>query len=719
MSVLRHSNQVFKTVSGLKPNVRDLKILDNTSHVHYLIIINVNRTGFVQSTIPITMLWLHQIKLQNSTYCQKFTKCNDLSFGPSCQTVGCLGTNGSCYFDLQNRQDQACSQILDKNNCNQMYLNYKQILCYWSTSCQSLSYSSCSQIENSTLCGLVDPCKWNSTACLPKKCSDQSVNECQSIYALETSTYTYCRLQTTKVTNTTWNQTCVDSNPLTLNLQNCYIGSAYQFSWNLTSKACAPCITIPKFAYIISYHSINKLYTLLYSSLKTTYHSIFIEEQFYHTEYYYLLQQKTKNLIMSKFSYQVQYVQKDQEYKNFKSQNQNQRDFNQRNSYHKPYPQRLKRVVQYEYKQINQPDNYVYDAQSILNCYKANKEPPAQIVDIMTQIPFLFSKTPQGPVSNEVQKSFSDEEPDWMQETTFNGDFEIKDIEQEIETRRIDYQKSHGTFEKKQEEKKTKEVPNTDDIEAQRQKYRKQKEEQEKQKQKELETQKQLEQLFNLQISIQPEIKAQKVLTVEEVEKNQLNADEDIAEMLGLTIEKSQYRPIQPPPNQRIIPQETIKKKPFSAQAILNSVQTTEKCWYYIDKNDNIQGGFCSNDMDIWFQQGYLMPDLLISWKQPNRWVFLEQFQLNLELVSQSKLPQDQAMEPQIDAQKTIQKKKQMVRNNQNWHTQNDQQKHYPKKKQYNKAIYSIGSRDQTRTTSQSMHNSGFNYDKNDFPQLQ
>ena len=57
----------------------------------------------------------------------------------------------------------------------------------------------------------------------------------------------------------------------------------------------------------------------------------------------------------------------------------------------------------------------------------------------MTQIPFLFSKTPQGPVSNEVQKSFSDEEPDWMQETTFNGDFEIKDIEQEIETRRIDY----------------------------------------------------------------------------------------------------------------------------------------------------------------------------------------------------------------------------------------------------------------------------------------
>jgi len=41
-----------------------------------------------------------------------------------------------------------------------------------------------------------------------------------------------------------------------------------------------------------------------------------------------------------------------------------------------------------------------------------------------------------------------------MQETDFVGTFEFKSIEEDLELKRIEYQKQHGTYDKKQEEKK-------------------------------------------------------------------------------------------------------------------------------------------------------------------------------------------------------------------------------------------------------------------------
>lgn len=76
-----------------------------------------------------------------------------------------------------------------------------------------------------------------------------------------------------------------------------------------------------------------------------------------------------------------------------------------------------------------------------------------EIAALLLKIPSHFVAKPLKPISFQTNHH-EDDNPEWMQETDFVGTFEFKSIEEDLELKRIEYQKQHGTYDKKQEEKK-------------------------------------------------------------------------------------------------------------------------------------------------------------------------------------------------------------------------------------------------------------------------
>lgn len=63
---------------------------------------------------------------------------------------------------------------------------------------------------------------------------------------------------------------------------------------------------------------------------------------------------------------------------------------------------------------------------------------------------------------------------------------------------------------------------------------------------------------------------------------------------------------------------------PFSKSRMAENSQ--EKVWVYLDDEKEIQGPFSTIDMDQWFNEGYLDPDLLVGLNYRDRLVPLKTF---------------------------------------------------------------------------------------------
>ncbi|CAD8088597.1 unnamed protein product [Paramecium primaurelia] len=332
--------------------------------------------------------------------------------------------------------------------------------------------------------------------------------------------------------------------------------------------------------------------------------------------------------------------------------------------------------------QINQPLNKIYDSQTLISAFQELLEPPKEIEEFLEKIPHLFSKASQKPlISSQISFSHIDEdEPQWMQS---NDNFQILDIENEIEKKRIEYQKQHGTFEKKQELKSKKQSEfiqeEISELQLAKEKYRQLREQEEKQLQVANETKAKLQELFSYSEleqskSVNPSINSQ-ILSVEEVEKQVLannnnkqtekilieqpqlkienyfsnfnnNETDDFFEQLeemGIHIQRKQQVPLQPVVK---ITREKITTTPFSLQAQLHTRSPQESLWYYIDNFGKIQGGFTTENMDQWFQHKYLKAKLNISWEVPGKWITLEQYLINLDQIEKKLLDPKCAMDP-------------------------------------------------------------------------
>ncbi|CAD8078773.1 unnamed protein product [Paramecium primaurelia] len=331
--------------------------------------------------------------------------------------------------------------------------------------------------------------------------------------------------------------------------------------------------------------------------------------------------------------------------------------------------------------QINQPQNKIYDSQTLISAYHELLQPPKEIEEFFEKIPHLFTLVSQKPlISSSIQFNHSDEEePKWMNN---NENFQIIDIENEMEKKRIEYQKQHGTFEKKQEEKSKKQnETNSEEIselQQAKEKYRQLREQEEKQLQVANETKAKLQELFTFSEQEQPKLVNSintKILSVEEVEKQAListsNKQKDIIkieqpkqntqfcfndfnnnesdyffeqlEEMGIHIQRKPQVTQQPIIK---ISREKIKTAPFSLQAQLHSRSTKESLWYYIDNFGKIQGGFTTENMDQWFEHKYLKAKLNISWEIPGKWITLEQYLINLDQIEKKLLDPKSAMDP-------------------------------------------------------------------------
>lgn len=63
---------------------------------------------------------------------------------------------------------------------------------------------------------------------------------------------------------------------------------------------------------------------------------------------------------------------------------------------------------------------------------------------------------------------------------------------------------------------------------------------------------------------------------------------------------------------------------PFSKSGLTENIQ--QKVWIYLDESKEIQGPFSTIDMDQWFNDGYLDPDLLVGLNYRDRLVPLKSF---------------------------------------------------------------------------------------------
>ncbi|CAK83424.1 unnamed protein product (macronuclear) [Paramecium tetraurelia] len=369
----------------------------------------------------------------------------------------------------------------------------------------------------------------------------------------------------------------------------------------------------------------------------------------------------------------------DKNVQNQKKQNKYNRRSNsqekQQNSHNQPSQPVLARA------QINQPQNKIYDSHSLILAYQELLEPPQELEEFIGKIPHLFTKISQKPlISPSTQFTHSDEDdPKWMHS---NETFQIIDIENEIEKKRIEYQKSHGTFEKKQEQKSKKQneinQEEISELQQAKEKYRQLREQEEKQLQVASETKAKLQELFSFSEQEQPKLNNSintKVLSVEEVEKQALafsnnkqkdlikveqpqekiesyfsnfnnNQTDDFFEQLeemGIHIQRQTQVPSQPTIK---ISREKIKTAPFSLQAQLHSRSIKESLWYYVDNSGKIQGGFTTEHMDQWFEHKYLKAKLNISWETPGKWITLEQYLINLDQIEKKLLDPKSAMDP-------------------------------------------------------------------------
>ncbi|CAK73762.1 unnamed protein product (macronuclear) [Paramecium tetraurelia] len=428
---------------------------------------------------------------------------------------------------------------------------------------------------------------------------------------------------------------------------------------------------------------------------------------------------------MSKsYHYQVQYIAKDQQEQKrdtqqYRKQHNNNYDGYQRNKKYynnRQHYQNDNKRVEYEQKyQICQPQNNVYDAKLLLSAYREYLQPPEAIVQLIKKIPQLFATKPFKPIPQNSHCNHSDEEePQWMQDTQFNAPFQLNDIENEMQLKREQYQKDHGTFEKKQEEKRQKieesqiKQEAMDIIEIEKQKYREKREQELKQSEAAIETKLKLIELFssNNEPSLNPVQINHQILTVEEIEKRQLSnqtqttnhkqeevlqvketciSDDELNQLLGLNNnnENSHFKTVDQLPTV-LFKSEQIKTSPFSIQAQLHNKDINEPLWFYIDKSNKTQGGFPTKNMEYWYSQNYFKPNLMISWASPGKWIYLEQFQANLNLILQGTLDKLKAMDPSVvdqpKAYKPVQSNQSSSWNNQQHYVQNNNNSRY----QYN-----------------------------------
>ncbi|CAD8089421.1 unnamed protein product [Paramecium sonneborni] len=463
---------------------------------------------------------------------------------------------------------------------------------------------------------------------------------------------------------------------------------------------------------------------------------------------------------MSKsYHYQVQYIAKDQQEQKRDSQPQrkshNNYDGYQRNKKYytnRGHYQNDNKRVEYEQKQqICQPQNNVYDAKLLVSAYREYQQPPEDIIQLTKKLPQLFATKPFKPISQTAQCNHSDEEePQWMQESQFNAPFQVNDIENEIQQKREQYQKDHGTFEKKQEQKrqKTEEFQKNQDaissIEIEKQKYIEKREQELKQSQAANETKQKLFEIFysNIESQQNPVQINHKILTVEELEKLQLSnqnntknnqeeaekvqetciSDDELNQLLGLNNNNANSNSqIEEKVPSVLFKSELIKTSPFSIQAQLHNKDINESLWFYIDKQNKTQGGFPTKNMDIWFSQNYLKSNLMISWGSPGKWIYLEQFQNNLQMILQGTLDKLKAMDPsavdQVKAYKPAQSNQLQSWNNHQNYVQNNNNHRYQynnynnqygqqrNRNNQNRTIFQIGQKD-----SQQMNNNQYYY---------
>ncbi|CAD8082177.1 unnamed protein product [Paramecium sonneborni] len=331
--------------------------------------------------------------------------------------------------------------------------------------------------------------------------------------------------------------------------------------------------------------------------------------------------------------------------------------------------------------QINQPQNKIYDSQTLISAFHELLQPPKDIEEFIEKIPHLFTKVSQKPlISTQTLFNISDEdEPQWMQS---NENFQIIDIENEIEKKRIEYQKQHGTFEKKQEQKSKKQneinQEELSELQQAKEKYRQLREQEEKELQVANETKAKLQELFHFSEQEQPKLQNNqinsKVLSVEEVEKQVLASQNQIKNVIKVEQPKEktenyfsnfnnnetddffeqleemgihiQRQPQVPSQHTFKISREKIKTAPFSIQAQLHARSSQESLWYYIDNFGKIQGGFTTENMDQWFEHKYLKAKLNISWEFPGKWITLEQYLINLDQIEKKLLDPKSAMDP-------------------------------------------------------------------------
>ncbi|CAD8068526.1 unnamed protein product [Paramecium sonneborni] len=455
------------------------------------------------------------------------------------------------------------------------------------------------------------------------------------------------------------------------------------------------------------------------------------------------------------YHYQVQYVAKDQQKKDsqaYRKSHHNYDGYSRKYYNNRQHYQNDNKRVEYEQKQqICQPQNNVYDAKLLVSAYQEYLQPPEDIIQLTKKIPELFATKPFKPISQTAQYNHSDEEePQWMQESQFNTPFQLNDIEKEIQQKREQYQKDHGTYEKKQEQKRQQieEFQNhqqaINSIEIEKQKYREKRENELKQSQAAIETKQKLNEIFSINIEPQQNPKEinQKILTVEEIEKQQLSkqtksnnnqeealkfqetyiSDDELNLLLGLNnnnLNSNSLTEEQMPFN--LFKSEQIKTQPFSIQAQLHNKDINESLWFYIDKQNKTQGGFPTKNMDIWYSQNYLKPNLMISWGSPGKWIYLEQYLNNLQMILQGTLDKLKAMDPlaidQTKAYKPVQLNQQQSWNNHQHYVQNNNNNRYQynnynnqygqqrNRNNQNRAIFQIGQKDQ-----QQMYNNQYYY---------
>ncbi|CAD8064505.1 unnamed protein product [Paramecium primaurelia] len=487
---------------------------------------------------------------------------------------------------------------------------------------------------------------------------------------------------------------------------------------------------------------------------------------------------------MSKsYHYQVQYIAKDQQEQRRdtqpyrKSHNNNYDGYSRNKKYYnnRQHYQNDNKRVEYEQKQqICQPQNNVYDAKLLLSAYREYLQPPDDIILLIKNLPQLFTTKPFKPISQNSNCNHSDEEePQWMQESYFNAPFQLNDIENEIQLKREQYQKNHGTFEKKQEEKRQKieesqiKQEAIDSIEIEKQKYREKREQELKQSQAAIETKLKLIELFssNNESQQQPVEINHTIFTVEEIEKQQQSnqihnnnnklqevsqvqetciSDDELNQLLGLNNnnENSHSKTVDQIPTV-LFKSEQIKISPFSIQAQLHNKDINESLWFYIDKSNKTQGGFPTKNMDVWYSQNYLKPSLMISFGSPGKWIYLEQFQNNLQLILQGTLDKLKAMDPsvidQTKAYKSVQPNQSqsswnnqqhyVQNNNNNRHQYNNYNTQYGQQRNrnnQNRTIFQIGQKDSqqihynqyyyTNGNQQEQSGEGFILDPKSFP---